>query len=250
LYILKHFETFLNISTHLCENKEPCLAILIFTSSTYGRKEDYRIIQPLWNKTWLCQWPCQWPWQWPLIILLSKKQLNGYLQCFKVAKKVCPVNLRGEVCTASNCGNKHPKICLVADHSKGKIPKSTCSLWHMRVPFAGSAGAGNVANVTGRRNGPNLPPGSKGSKAKVQPAKPDTKLAKLEATAMAEELKARIRAAKMMSQGVPYSQVVQAQAPVYVAPAQALAPAPAPALDPPLHRPDCSHSGQSYCDIP
>jgi hypothetical protein len=143
-------------------------------------------------------------------------------------RKVCPVNLRGEVCTASNCGNKHPKVCLVADHSKGKIPKATCSLWHMRVPFAGNAGI-----VTGRRNSPNLPPGSKGSKAKIRPAKPDTKLTQLEATAMAEELKARIRAAKMMSQGVSYSQVVQAQAPVYVAPAPTLAPAPAKAPAPP-----------------
>jgi hypothetical protein len=139
-------------------------------------------------------------------------------------RKVCPVNLRGEVCTASNCGNKHPKVCLVADHSKGKITKATCSLWHMLVPFAGNAG-----NVTGRRNGLNLPPGSKGSKAKVRPAKPDTKLAKLEATAMAKEIKARIRAAKMMLQGVSYSQVVQAHAPVYVAPA----PTSAPALVPP-----------------
>jgi hypothetical protein len=147
-------------------------------------------------------------------------------------RKVCPFNLWGEVCTASNCGSKHPKVCLLADHSKGKIPKATCSLWHMRVPFAGSTG-----NVIGRRNGPNPPPGgSKGSKAKVvQPAEPDTKLAKLEATAMAEELKARIRAAKMMSQGVSYSQVVQAHAPVYVAPAPTSAPAPAlaPAPVPP-----------------
>jgi hypothetical protein len=70
-------------------------------------------------------------------------------------RKVCSVNLRGEVCTASNCGNKHPKVCLVADYSKGKIPKAICSLWHMLVPFAGNAGAGNS---TGRRNGPNLPP--------------------------------------------------------------------------------------------
>jgi hypothetical protein len=118
-------------------------------------------------------------------------------------RKVCPDNLRGEVCTASNCGNKHPKVCLVSDHDKGKIPKATCSLWHMRVPFAGNAG-----KVTGRRNGPNPPPGSKGSngsKAKVRPAKPDTNLVKLEATAKAEELKARIRAAKMMSQGISYS---------------------------------------------
>jgi hypothetical protein len=146
-------------------------------------------------------------------------------------RKVCPVNLRGEVCRASNCGNKHPKVCLVADHRKGKIPKVTCLLWHMCVPFAGNAGAGNAGNVTRRRNGPNPPLGSKGSKTKV---KPDTKLAKLEATAMAEELKTRIRAAKMMLQGVSYSQVVQAQAPVYVAPAPtstlALAPAPAPRI--------------------
>jgi hypothetical protein len=94
----------------------------------------------------------------------------------------------------------------------------------MRVPFAGNAG-----NVTGRRNGLNPPPGSKGSKAKVRTAKLDTKLAKLEATAMAEELKARIRAAKMMWQGVSYSQVVQTHAPVYVAPAPTSAPALIPA---------------------
>jgi hypothetical protein len=143
-------------------------------------------------------------------------------------KKVCLVNLWGEVCTASNCGNKHPKVCLVADHSKGKIPKVACSLWHMRVPFARKAG-----NVTGRRNGPNPSPGSKGSKTKARPAKLDAKLVKLEATAMAKELKSRIRAAKMMLQGVLYSQMVQAQAPVYVTPAPTSAPAPAPAPSPP-----------------
>jgi hypothetical protein len=49
-------------------------------------------------------------------------------------RKVCPVNLRGEVCTAHNCGSKHHQVCLVADHGKGKIPKSTCMLWHMRIP--------------------------------------------------------------------------------------------------------------------
>jgi hypothetical protein len=49
-------------------------------------------------------------------------------------RKVCPVNLQGEVCTADNCGSKHPQVCLVADHGKGKIPKSTCLLWHMRIP--------------------------------------------------------------------------------------------------------------------
>jgi hypothetical protein len=99
----------------------------------------------------------------------------------------------------------------------------------MRVPVAGNAG-----NVTGRRNGPNPPPGSKRSKAKVvRAAKPDTKLAKLEATAMAEELKARIRAVKMMLQGVSYSQVVQAHAPVHLAPDPTSAPAPALAPVPP-----------------
>jgi hypothetical protein len=101
-------------------------------------------------------------------------------------RKVCPVNLRVEVSMALNCWNKHPKVCLVADHSKGKIPKKTCSLWHMCVPFAG-----NVGNVTGRRNGPNHPPGSKGSKTRVRTAKLDAKLMKLKATAMAEELKTR-----------------------------------------------------------
>jgi hypothetical protein len=96
----------------------------------------------------------------------------------------------------------------MADHGIGKIPKATCSLWHMRVPFEGNAG-----NITGRRNGPNPPPsskGSNGSKAKVRPAKRDMNLEKLKAMAKAEELKARIRAAKMMSQGISYSQVVQA----------------------------------------
>jgi hypothetical protein len=97
------------------------------------------------------------------------------------------------------------------------------------VPFAGNAG-----NVTGRRNGFNHPPGSKGSKAKVavRPVKPEAKLAKLTATALAEELKARIRTAKMMSQGVSYSQMVQAHAPVHVMPAPTSAPAPAPASTP------------------
>jgi hypothetical protein len=145
-------------------------------------------------------------------------------------RKVCPLNLRGEVCTADNCGNKHPKVCLVADHSKGKIPKATCSLWHMRIPFAGNAGgAGNAGNATRRRNSSNHPFGSKGSKAKVAawPVKLDAKLAKLTATAMAEELKARIRTTKLMSQGVSYSQMVQAHAP-----APTSAPAPAPALAP------------------
>jgi hypothetical protein len=99
----------------------------------------------------------------------------------------------------------------------------------MSIPFAGNAG-----NATGRRNGSNHPSANKGSKAKtkvaVRPVKPDAKLAMLTAMAMAEELKARIRTAKLMSQGVSYSQMVQAHAPApTLAPALALAPAPAPA---------------------
>jgi hypothetical protein len=109
----------------------------------------------------------------------------------------------------------------------------------MRIPFAGNAG-----NATGRRNGSNHPSGNKGSKAKtkvaVRPVKPDAKLAKLTATAMAKELKARIRTAKLMLQGVSYSQMVQANATAptsapALAPALALAPAPAPAPAPASH---------------
>jgi hypothetical protein len=148
-------------------------------------------------------------------------------------RKVCPVNLRREVCTASNCGSKHPKVCLVADHGKGKIPKATCSLWYMRVPFTAAQG-----NFTGRRNGPKPPPGGKGNNgSNARPAKQDKYLTKLEAGYRAEELKAKIRAQKMMLQGFTYSQVVEGPAvpprgaPAHVAPrvdpAPALAPAPA-----------------------
>jgi hypothetical protein len=128
-------------------------------------------------------------------------------------RKVCPVNLRGEVCTANNCGSKHPKVCLVADHGKGKIPKATCLLWHMCVQFTG--------NFTGRRSSPKPPPGSKGnhgSNARPVKSKPDKYLAKLEAEYHDEELKARIRTQKMMSQGFTYSHVAQAQAPAHVTP--------------------------------
>jgi hypothetical protein len=112
-------------------------------------------------------------------------------------RKVCLVNLRGEVCTANNCGSKHPKVCLMADHGKGKIPKATCALWHMRVPFK----AKSQGNFTGRRSGPKPPPGGKGSNGNnTRPAKSDKYLVKLEAEYRAKELKARIRAQKMMSQ--------------------------------------------------
>jgi hypothetical protein len=81
-------------------------------------------------------------------------------------RKVCPVNLLGEVCTASNCGSKHPKVYLVADPGKGKIPKAICSLWHMQVPFTATQG-----NFTRRRNGPSLPPAARGTTA-AMPGRP------------------------------------------------------------------------------
>jgi hypothetical protein len=105
------------------------------------------------------------------------------------------VNLWGEVYTANNCGSKHPEVCLVADQGKGKIPKATCTLWHMRVPFAGpgckSRGTSTSTGIQGNSS----------NNAKY--------LVKLEAEYRAEELKARIRATKMMSQGITYSQVVE-----------------------------------------
>jgi hypothetical protein len=125
---------------------------------------------------------------------------------------------------SSICGSKHPKVCLVADHGKGKIPKATCLLWHMRVLFEG--------NITGRRSGPKPPPsrkgnnggkGNNGSNARLDKPKPEKYLDKLEAVYRAEELKARIRAKKIMSQGISYSQVAQAQVLAYIAPT--LAPA-------------------------
>jgi hypothetical protein len=61
-------------------------------------------------------------------------------------RKVCPVNLQGEVWTADNCGSKHPEVCHVADHSKGKIPKATCTLWHMRIPRGNSTGNNSSTN--------------------------------------------------------------------------------------------------------
>jgi hypothetical protein len=142
-------------------------------------------------------------------------------------RKVCPVNLRGEVCMASNCGSKHPKVCLVADHGKGKIRKATCSLWHIWVPFTATG------NFTMKRSGPKPPPGGKGNNgSNARPAKPDKYLAKLEAEYRAKELKARIRTQKMMLQGFTYSQVVEGpavpprRAPAHVAPRR-VDPAPA-----------------------
>jgi hypothetical protein len=76
-------------------------------------------------------------------------------------------------------------------------------------PFAGKS----QGNFTGRRSGPKPPPGSKGNNDNnARPAKPDKYLNKLKAEYCAEELKARIRAQKMMLQGVTFSQVVEGPA--------------------------------------
>jgi hypothetical protein len=106
----------------------------------------------------------------------------------------------------------------VAEHGKGKIPKATCMLWHMRIPRGNHTG--NISNNNAR------------------PAKPDKDkyLIRLEAEYRAEELKARIRAAKMMSQGITYSQMVEGP--------------PSRSSTGPRHtarRPDCSHSGRGDC---
>jgi hypothetical protein len=61
-------------------------------------------------------------------------------------RKFCPVNLRGEVCSADNCRSKHPEFCLVSDHGKGKIPKATCTLWHKQIPWGNSIGNSNNNN--------------------------------------------------------------------------------------------------------
>jgi hypothetical protein len=120
----------------------------------------------------------------------------------------------------------------VPDHGKGKIPKTTCLLWHMRVPFT------TTGNFTGRRSSPKPPPGGKRNNgSNIQLAKPDKYLPKLEAEYRVEKLKARIRMKKMMSQGFTYSQVVEGSAvpprwaPAHVAPHRvdhARAPAPVP----------------------
>jgi hypothetical protein len=77
------------------------------------------------------------------------------------------------------------------------------------VAHGGTVCRQDPGNFTGRRSGPNPPPDSKGSNSsKAWPSKPDQYLVKLEAEYRAEELKARIRAAELMLQGITYSQVV------------------------------------------
>jgi hypothetical protein len=116
----------------------------------------------------------------------------------------------------------------VANHGKGNIPKATCLLWQMRVPFTATG------NFTGRRSGPKPPFGGKGNNGSNSKPKPDKYLAKLKAEYRAEELKTRIRTQNMMLQGFTYSQVVEGpavthhRAPAHVAPCH-VDPAPPPA---------------------
>jgi hypothetical protein len=141
----------------------------------------------------------------------------------------------------------------VADHGKGKIPKATCSLWHMRVPFT----AKWQGIFTGRRSGPKPPHGNKGNNGNnVRLAKPDGYLVELEAEYQAEELKARIRAQKMMLQGFTYSQVVEG--PAVPTPSSTRTSrttrrsGPGPSSSPGPRttcRPDCAHSGRSNSHI-
>jgi hypothetical protein len=93
-------------------------------------------------------------------------------------------------------------------------------------PQASPSGKGN--NSGGK--------GNNGSNARPAKPKPDKYLDRLQAVYRAEELKARIRAHRMMSQGILFSQVAPTQVPAYVAAtsAPARAPAPAPAQAPAL----------------
>jgi hypothetical protein len=105
----------------------------------------------------------------------------------------------------------------VADQGKGKIPKATCMLWHMRTPRGNPIGNSNSSNNNNK----------------------DKYLIRLEAECRAEELKARIMATKMMSQGITYSQMVEGPPPWTSRSSTG-----------PRHtarRPDCSHSGRGNC---
>jgi hypothetical protein len=110
------------------------------------------------------------------------------------AEKGVPGEPPGGVLHAQQVWDQHPQVCLVA--------KSTCMLWHMWIPRKNPTR--NISNNNAR------------------PAKPDDKyLARLKAECRAEELKARIRATKMMSQGICYSQMVESpphRVPAHVAP--------------------------------
>jgi hypothetical protein len=48
------------------------------------------------------------------------------------------------------CGNRHPDVCGLTAHGKGRIDKSECRYWHMRSVASG--------NRSGRRQDPRPSP--------------------------------------------------------------------------------------------
>jgi hypothetical protein len=121
-------------------------------------------------------------------------------------RKVCPVNLRGGL-YGQHLRQQTPKSLHCVRPRQGEDPEGLVRA----VAHVGHVRRQKPGKLHREEERPNPTPGSKGSnssKAKVRLAKPDIILVKLEATAKTEELKARIRVAKMMSQGVTYSQVV------------------------------------------
>jgi hypothetical protein len=121
------------------------------------------------------------------------------------AEKGVPGEPPGGVLHAQQVWDQHPQVCLVA--------KSTCMLWHMWIPRKNPTR--NISNNNAR------------------PAKPDDKyLARLKAECRAEELKARIRATKMMSPGHLLQPDGRKPSPSSTSPRRTAC------------RPDCSHSGR------
>jgi hypothetical protein len=76
-------------------------------------------------------------------------------------RKVCPVNLRGEVCTANNCGNKHRKSALWPTTARGRSQRErarcgTCGSRLQAKPRETLPGGGAA---------PTLPPAARGATA-------------------------------------------------------------------------------------
>jgi hypothetical protein len=122
-------------------------------------------------------------------------------------RKVCPVNLRGRCAQLTTAATNTQKSasCPTTARERSQRPRvrcGTCGSSSEAKPRETSPEGGAAPTLPGSK-------GSNSSKCKVLPSQPDMNLVKLDATAKAEELKTRIRAAKMMSQGVTYSRVVE-----------------------------------------
>jgi hypothetical protein len=117
-------------------------------------------------------------------------------------RKVCPVNLRGRSARPTTAAAGTQRSVSWPTTARGRSPKpcACCGTCRSRSrPSCRETSPGGGA-------APSFPPGSKGNNSNnTRPAKPDKYLVKLEAEYRAEELKARIRAQKMMSQGFTYS---------------------------------------------